>query len=89
MPSYHESFGLTILEALNYDMTVVSYDLEIYKKLFFNHINKVKVGDKKAFAKKYLKLKDHNTHKSEKLRTFLLNHEIQNVSLNEFNLFTK
>ena len=56
MPSYHESFGLTILEALSYDLKVICYDLDVYKSLFKSMIEKVPVGNTRLFSQKYIEL---------------------------------
>lgn len=87
MPSYHESFGLTILEALNYKMKVICYDLKIYEQLFYNHIYKVNTGDKIAFARKYLQLIKEVNKNNRSLNSFLLEHDIKKVSENDYEEF--
>lgn len=56
-PSYEEGFGLSILEALNFNMRVVAYNLPVYEEHFseFN-LEVVSVSDKNGFAQKTIKL---------------------------------
>ncbi len=90
MPSYHESFGLTILEALNFNMKVIAYDLEIYHKLFKNFIHKVEIGNIESFSNMYFRLNDlRSFNHSIRLNNFLKNYDINTVSLNEYNQFKK
>ena len=53
-PSYLESWGLAIAEAMACGLPVVAYDLPIYKEVFEDRLITVPLGDLKAIADKVL-----------------------------------
>lgn len=44
-PSYYESWGIVIAEAIAAGLHVVTYDMPIYNKIFEKNIHKVEMGD--------------------------------------------
>lgn len=62
MPSYYESWGLVILEAMACGLPVVTYNLPIYKEKFSKGLITVKIGDVSNFAENVLTILEDKTY---------------------------
>ncbi|MFA5089682.1 MAG: glycosyltransferase family 4 protein [Candidatus Omnitrophota bacterium] len=64
-PSYYESFGIVIAEAMSVGLPVVAYDLDIYYDIYPQGMIKVPLGDKHGFANKVIELLKDEDKRSE------------------------
>lgn len=55
-PSYYESWGMVVAEAMACSVPVVAYNLPIFKDIFCGCIRTVSLGDTKAFAEEVLRM---------------------------------
>ena len=87
-PSYEESWGIAVSEAMACGVAVVCYDLSAYD-IFGNGIIKIKLGDKKGMANTIISLlKDKNKQetfgtKAKEIATNLLDWD--SISIKELN----
>ena len=57
--SYEEGWGISIMEALAFDLPVIAYDLKVYREIFKECINTVNIGDYKELAEKIVDIMQH------------------------------
>jgi len=55
-PSYEEGFGIAALEAMACELSVVAWDLPVYREVFPKGMIRVPLGDAKKFADEILRL---------------------------------
>lgn len=58
-PSYYESWGIVIAEAIACGLHVVAYDLSIYQDIFEGNIYTVKMGNVSEMSKNIIKILTH------------------------------
>jgi len=82
-PSYYESWGVVIAEAMACALPVVAYHLPIYEEVFGEHIFTVEVGNYKKIAEKVLDiLKDSQDYKEmiENAKNFVARYSWKEVA---------
>jgi len=74
-PSYQESFGVALLEAVASGRKAIAYDLPAYKQIYLNNeIITVPAGDTDAFSKKLIEILDKKDFNNP-IGSILLNSE--------------
>ena len=58
-PSYYESWGIVIAEAIACKLPVVTYHLSIYEEIFNNYIFTVQMGNVSSMTKKVIDILQH------------------------------
>jgi glycosyltransferase involved in cell wall biosynthesis len=66
-PSYYESWGIVIAEAIACGLHVVAYDLSIYHEIFNGNICTVKMGNVNEMSEKVIKFLTHPQDYEQKL----------------------
>lgn len=66
-PSYYESWGIVIAEAIACGLHVVAYDLSIYHEIFNENIFTVKMGDMNEMSKNIIRILTHPRDYEQKL----------------------
>jgi len=64
-PSYVESWGISIAEAMACGLPVVAYNLRVYKEIFDDNLVTVPLGDVDAMAKKVILLLENSSLANE------------------------
>jgi len=65
VPSYYESFGMVILEALACSVPVVAYKLPVYKEIYTKGVKMADIGDQDQFAKMVVFLLQNDQERQE------------------------
>lgn len=58
-PSYYESFGMVIAEAMAASLPVVAYDLPVYRRIYTQGMVRIPLGDTARFAEAAIRLLSH------------------------------
>ncbi|WP_406657763.1 glycosyltransferase family 4 protein [Methanolobus sp. ZRKC2] len=85
-PSYYESQGIVILEALACELTVVAYNLPTYNEFYDDYLNTVEVGDFQEMAdlvKAIIKWPEKYRKQREDIKNFISNYDWGVVSKNQ------